>query len=68
MNYLRRIGVQLSLWFIGAMSALLAPLPAAALTVTIDGRTVQLAPTTASPPCSSGYNLCAFIPAGTYGR
>lgn len=68
MNYLRRIGVQLSLWFIGAMGALLTPLPAAALTVTIDGRTVQLAPTTASPPCSSGYNLCAFIPAGTYGR
>jgi len=65
MNYLRRIGVQLSLWFIGAMGALLTPLSAQALTVTIDGRAVQL---TNVAPCPSGYNLCRFIPPGTYGK
>lgn len=58
-----------SRWFHVAMKLLigglfLVPLPAQALTVTIDGRAVQL--TTA--PCPSGYNLCRFIPPGTYGR
>ncbi len=68
MDYFRRMGMLLSLLLGGAMGHLTTPLLSHALTVTIDGRAVQLAPTTASPPCSTGYNLCAFIPAGTYGR
>jgi probable HAF family extracellular repeat protein len=66
MNYLRRGKMLLRLLLIGAIGWLLGPLPSHALTVTIDGRTVQL--TTTSSACASGYNLCSFIPPGTYGK
>ena len=65
MTYFRWVGLLSSLLFVGAFGALLAPLPSHALSVTIDGRAVQL--TTTSAACTSGYNLCAFIPPGTYG-
>ena len=65
MTYFRWVGLLSSLLLVGAFGALLAPLPSHALSVTIDGRAVQL--TTTSAACTSGYNLCAFIPPGTYG-
>ncbi|MBH0179650.1 MAG: hypothetical protein HP491_17760 [Nitrospira sp.] len=54
-----------SLLFVGIFGQLMAPLQSDALTVTIDDRPVQI--TTTAAACTSGYNLCAFIPPGTYG-
>lgn len=66
MKYLRWIGLIPSLLIVGAIGELLAPLPSHALTVKIDGATVQISTTAAA--CTSGYNLCAFIPPGRYGN
>ena len=66
MRCLRWIGLMSGLLLVGVLGELLAPLPSHALSVMIDGRTVGLTPTSAA--CTSGYNLCAFIPSGTYGR
>ncbi len=66
MKYLRWAGLMPSLLLVGAMGELTAPLPSHALTVRIDGATVQISTTAAA--CTSGYNLCAFIPPGRYGN
>ena len=65
MKYPRWIGLMSSLLIVWALGELMAPLSSEALTVTIDGRTVAIAPTSAA--CSSGYNLCSFIAPGRYG-
>ncbi|UVT14834.1 MAG: C-type lectin domain-containing protein [Nitrospira sp.] len=66
MKYLRWVGLMTSLLIVGAIGELMTPLPSEALTVTIDGTTVQI--TTTSAACTSGYNLCSFIPPGRYGN
>ncbi|UVT21378.1 MAG: C-type lectin domain-containing protein [Nitrospira sp.] len=66
MKYLRWVGLMPNLLLVGAIGELMAPLPSEALTVTIDGTTVQI--TTTSAACTSGYNLCSFIPPGRYGN
>ena len=66
MRYLRRVGFVSCLLIVGVLGGLLAPLPSEALTVTIDGSSVQIATTSAA--CSPGYNLCSFITPRQYGN
>lgn len=66
MKYAEGARVLSSLLLFGTLGALTVPLPSHALTVTIDGATVQI--TTTAAACTSGYNLCSFIPPGRYGN